>query len=227
MPTSVPYLQLVPRSDAGSELGTPRMNIRADQQITGMFRGSPAQIYATLLQHLPGTPVDAIRADAPMPASWSAAGSQFPSLITVTSPRSGEGDIVLYCLISQAGVNETSVVFVPSAEPRNVWRRSRREEVVQQRCQALASQATIMIMRFSYAQTVRSSEGPLDQRSESPLARVLGTQVEWSAGDRWYTRADRLSARSGYLRLVGAPLAPSVEMMVNAAVEQASTILGG
>ena len=97
MTTAAPHLQLVSRAEAGIQVTTPRINTRPEQQITGIFKGSPAHIYATLLRHLSGMPNAAVTAGAGEPAAWSigACIDPLPDYHHVHGARSGRHHAVL------------------------------------------------------------------------------------------------------------------------------------
>ena len=184
MSNPAPYLQLVPSSDvlidqqpqrgsdsrpdgaagttaafdrleARRETSSPRISLRLDQQITGIFQGTPGHIYDTLMRYLPGMSSDA---HAGEPVVWSIGACSDHSLITITCTQRDEADITLYCLIGKAAVDETSVTFVPAAAARSVWFRSKREELVQRHCQEFAAHATIILLRHAYTTERRAGQ---------------------------------------------------------------------
>jgi len=143
------------RPEAAGDTTPPRISRHLDQQITGIFQGTPGHIYGTLMRYLPGIPSEA---GAGEPAAWSIGGCSDPSLITITCTEREEADITVYCLIGATTVNETSVAFVPAAAPGSVWFRSKREELVQRRCQEFAALATIILLRHAYATERRAAQ---------------------------------------------------------------------
>jgi hypothetical protein len=141
------------------------MSRHVDQQISGIFQGTPAHLYATLMRHLPALPIDAVTAGAGEPAVWSVGSCSEPSLITITCTEREDSDITLYCILSEATVNETSVTFVPAAAPRSFWLRSPREALVQRRCQEFAAQATIILVRHAYSSELSAARTPIPGRT--------------------------------------------------------------
>lgn len=123
------------------------------------------------MRHLPGMPSDAVSAGVGEPAAWFVGACSDPSLITITHRESEEADITLYCVISEATVNETSVTYVPAAARRSVWMRRGREELVQRRCQEFAAQSTIILLRHAYGTTVCGAESRVSHGSALRLVQ--------------------------------------------------------